>query len=199
MSCAIINAWQVGVFTEGDTYTHIRAGTVDSPGLSCDTVADLPAQAGGLPGYFLEQGSAAHVIADNTIYCLQSSGVWVIQDQASRMDVYTKQQTDTAISSAISSQASIQSSVDGAQDGEILSLQQILGNVKHIQIDRNTTSNFIGFRLTDNDNHMIRIIFGRLNSTTNYVQFYGGDGELVDKGYITFTVSRNVDTWSTGG
>lgn len=179
----------------GDSRTSVLAGTVDDPGISCDTVADLPSPT-YFDGYTLLQGSTAHVITDNTIYTMLSDGTWILQDTASRMDVYTKQQTDNAISDAITAQAAIQSSVDGAQDGEILTLSQILGNLKYIQIDRNTVSNFIGFRLTDNDNHMIRIIFGKLNATTNYVQFYGGDGALIDKGYITFDVSRNIDTWS---
>lgn len=172
-----------------DTTTHIRAH------LECDTLSDLPSAATDISGYTLDIGSDAHIIQDNTVYMMLSDGTWIIQDEASRMDVYTKTQTDQQISAAVAAQAAIQAVTDGNQDGEILSLSQILGNVKAIQIDRNTTSNFIGFRMTDTDNHMIRIIFGRLNSTTNYVQFYGGDGALIDKGYITFDVSRNIDTW----
>lgn len=43
-----------------------------------------------------------------------------------------------------------------------------------------------------NSNNTVTMLIGKLNSTTNYVQFYVND---VDKGYITFSVSRNIDTW----
>lgn len=121
MSCALIKAVQIGNYSSGDTYTHIRAGFVDDPGISCDTIADLPAQAGGIPGYYLEQGSTAHVIADNTIYTLNSSGVWMIQDEASRMDVYTKTEIDNKFSDYTTTAA--QNLIDGAQDADISNLQ----------------------------------------------------------------------------
>ena len=48
MSCIITpfgnNIIQVGVYTSGDTYTHIIAGNLSNPGISCDTISDLPAQ-----------------------------------------------------------------------------------------------------------------------------------------------------------
>lgn len=95
------NIVPVDVWTDGDTYTHIIAGNLKYPGISCDTVSDLPAQAGGISGYYLEQGSTAHVINSNTIYTMQSNGTWVQQDEASRMNVYTKAETDTAIETAV--------------------------------------------------------------------------------------------------
>lgn len=88
------NIVQVSAWSEGDTYTHIRAGNVMNAGISCDTTADLPAQAGGISGYYLEQGSTAHVIADNTTYTINSSGTWVLQDTSPFKDVYTKSQVD---------------------------------------------------------------------------------------------------------
>ena len=42
-------------------------------------------------------------------------------------------------------------------------------------------------------NNNLTMLVGKLNSTTNYVQFYVNG---VDKGYLTFDVSRNIDTWS---
>ena len=191
------NIVQIGVYTDGDTYTHVRAGTISNPGISCDSESDLPAQAGGIPGYFLEQGSTAHAISENTIHTITSSGAWIKQDYASRMDVYTKTEIDTKFADYTTTAQ--QTLIDGAQDADITALQNILGNLREFAILRNTTANFIGFRAEDTDGHKIRIIFGKLNSTTNYVQFYGGDGDFIDKGYITFTVSRNIDTWSTGG
>lgn len=119
MSAILIHAVQVAVYTAGDTYTHIRAGTYDYPGISCDTVSDLPAQAGGIAGYFIEQESYAHVIDGNLIYCMTSGGSWEIQDQASRMDVYTKSETDTEISDAIRTASAAQALIDADQDTAI--------------------------------------------------------------------------------
>lgn len=92
------NIIQVSAWSEGDTYTHIRAGNLQQPGISCDTAADLPAQAGGLSGYYLEQDSCARVIQDNTLYCITSAGVWVLQETSPYKDVYTKSQVDSLIS-----------------------------------------------------------------------------------------------------
>lgn len=97
------NIVQVTAWSEGDTYTHIRAGSVLNAGISCDTTADLPAQAGGLTGYYLEQGSTAHVIEDNTIYTINSSGAWVLQETSPYKDVYTKSQVDSLVNDIDSS------------------------------------------------------------------------------------------------
>lgn len=177
----------------GDSRTSVLAGTVDDPGIICDTVADLPSTT-YFDGYTLLQGSTAHVITDNTIYTMLSDGTWVLQDEASRMDVYTKPQIDSMLSDYTTT--ANQMLIDGAQDNDITAIQTILGNLKEFAIVRNTNANFIGFRAEDVDGHKIRLIFGKLNATTNYLQLYGGDGEFIDKGYITFDVSRNVDTWS---
>lgn len=177
----------------GDSRTSVLAGTVDDPGISCDTVADLPAPT-YFDGYTLLQGSTAHVITDNTIYTMLSDGTWILQDEASRMDVYTKSQVDTLLSDYTTT--ADQMLIDGEQDDDITAIQTILGNLKEFAIVRNTNAKYIGFRAEDVDGHKIRLIFGKLNATTNYLQLYGGDGEFIDKGYITFDVSRNVDTWS---
>lgn len=91
------NVVQIGVYTAGDTYTHIRAGNLQFPGVSCDTVSDLPAQAGGIPGYYLEQGSTAHIIADNTEYMIDSGGNWILQDTSPYSNVYTKTEVDNLL------------------------------------------------------------------------------------------------------
>lgn len=93
------NIIQVSAWTDGDTYTHIRAGNLQQPGISCDTAADLPAQAGGLSGCYLEQGSYAHVIEGNQLYCMTSAGVWVLQETSPYKDMYTKTQIDTMFDS----------------------------------------------------------------------------------------------------
>lgn len=91
------NIVQVSAWSEGDTYTHIRAGNLQQPGISCDTAADLPAQAGGISGYYLEQDSCAHVIDENQLYCITSAGVWVLQETSPYKDVYTKSQVDNLL------------------------------------------------------------------------------------------------------
>lgn len=68
--------------------------------IEADTAADAPART-DFVGYYLMSGSTMHDIAENTIYCMNSAGTWYIQDEASRMDVYTKAQTDDAIAAAI--------------------------------------------------------------------------------------------------
>lgn len=219
MSSAIINAWQVGVFTEGDTYTHIRAGTVDAPGLSCDTVSDLPAQAGGLPGYFLEQGSAAHVIGDNTIYCLQSSGVWVIQDEASRMNVYTKSETDTEISDAIRTASDAQALIDADQDTAIAKQLAALlwyinyGAAKNLMPTPDGTNPagqswfrqdielppgeyvvfFQTYATTDTDNTRCRIGFfdANGNAAGSYQYINVDDSHSVTNAYVIYTLTNS--------
>lgn len=64
-----------------------------------DTLSDQPG-VNDFDGITLVCGSEYHCIADNTIYCMQSDGTWILQDEASRMDVYTKAQTDAAIQAA---------------------------------------------------------------------------------------------------
>lgn len=105
------NVVQVGVYTAGDTYTHIRAGNLQFPGISCDTVSDLPAQAGGISGYYLEQGSTAHIIADNTEYMIDSGGNWILQDTTPYNNIYTKTEIDTIVSGIESRISGIESSV----------------------------------------------------------------------------------------
>lgn len=99
MSCILLaeNTVQMGVYSSGDTYTHIRAGSVERPGISCDTASDLPAQAGGITGYYLEQGSCAHVIDENALYIIQSDGTWVKQEQSPFSDIYTKSEVDSLL------------------------------------------------------------------------------------------------------
>lgn len=89
--------------------------------LECDTVSDLPAQPA--TGYNWIVGSKAHVVQDNTMYAFKSSGTWVIQDEASRMNVYTKDETDQAIEDAIDTAEAAQAIIDGSQDTKITNLE----------------------------------------------------------------------------
>lgn len=96
-SLIISRCVQVTVYDQGDSYSHIRAGTVDQPGIICDNVSDLPAQAGGIAGMYLEMESSAHVISTNEIYTIDSSGSWIRQEQSPFKDVYTKSQIDALL------------------------------------------------------------------------------------------------------
>lgn len=106
----------------------INIGTEENPqyktivllSLELDTVSDfneLDPTSANYPfsDIFVIQGSDAHVIQDNTIYMMKSDGTWVIQDEASRMNVYTKDETDQLLMDYAESQAL----VDLNQDGEI--------------------------------------------------------------------------------
>lgn len=64
--------------------------------IECDTIGDLPATT-DFPGRTLQKGSEAHVIDGNTVYELDSTGNWIRQDEAGRLDVYTKAETDNLI------------------------------------------------------------------------------------------------------
>lgn len=100
----------------GDARTSVQAGSVDNPGISCDAATDLPATT-YFAGYTLMQGSTAHVIQDNTIYTMQSDGTWILQDEASRMNVYTKPEIDSMLSDYTTT--ADQQVIDGQQDDEI--------------------------------------------------------------------------------
>ena len=91
------NIVQVGVYSDGDTYTHIRAGSVYCTGVSCNTVSELPSQSGGIAGYYLEQGSAAHVIENNSVYVIDSTGTWILQETSPFKDIYSKSEIDAMI------------------------------------------------------------------------------------------------------
>lgn len=76
----------------------VPAGSTYQPLLAifeCDDVSDLPSQIMG--AYELVIGCKAHIIATNEMYCMQSDGTWVKQDEASRMNVYTKDEIDNLL------------------------------------------------------------------------------------------------------
>lgn len=82
--------------------------------IECDNVSDLPTTT-QFTGFVIDKESKAHVINGNTIYMLDSTGTWRIQDEASRMNVYTKDETDQLLTDMADSQAN----VDLAQDEKI--------------------------------------------------------------------------------
>lgn len=64
--------------------------------IEADEQTDLPGIS-DFAGYTLQKGSEAHVIADNTSWMLNSSNVWIRQDQSPYSDVYTKSQVDALL------------------------------------------------------------------------------------------------------
>lgn len=106
----------------------VNVGTVQDPSykpvmwvyLELDSTADLAdlnpsSQNYPFSDYALVTGSEAHIIDGNTMYMMKSDNTWVIQDEASRMNVYTKDETDQLLTDMADSQAN----VDLAQDEKI--------------------------------------------------------------------------------
>ena len=82
--------------------------------IECDNVSDLPTTT-QFSGWIIDKESKAHIINGNTMYMLDSTGTWRIQDEASRMNVYTKDETDQLLTDMADAQAN----VDLDQDAEI--------------------------------------------------------------------------------
>lgn len=100
------------IITHQLVLVKIECGTTaDLPSMHYTTLSDNP-----LGTVTFAQGSEAHIITDNTKYCLMDNGttdgLWVIQDEASRMNVYTKPEVDQLLQDMADSQANI----DLAQD-----------------------------------------------------------------------------------
>lgn len=64
--------------------------------IEADAETDLPGIS-DFAGYTLQKGSEAHVIADNSDWMLNSSNVWIRQDQSPFSDVYTKTEVDNLL------------------------------------------------------------------------------------------------------
>lgn len=91
MAYRIMKQIQTQLNVPGDTTTHVIVY------MECDSTSDLPATPTSITGLTLEIGSRAHIIEDNTIWMMTSSGTWYQQDEASRMNVYTKPEIDDMI------------------------------------------------------------------------------------------------------
>lgn len=95
--------------------------------IECDDTTDLPA-VNAFTGKTIYKGSDAHIIATNKMYMMQSDGTWVIQDEASRMDVYTTGE----VNQLLEDMADAQSNVDYDQDKEIqLNRELIVQNLNN--------------------------------------------------------------------
>lgn len=97
MSNLLVDTQQIGTYTSG--YVDVIGHVV------CDTVADLPTyDAYQSDGVTLRMGSKAEIIADGSIYKLDSSGTWVLQpaDAQIALDLsgyYTSAQVDSLLAS----------------------------------------------------------------------------------------------------
>lgn len=91
MAYRIMKQIQTQLNVPGDTTTHVIVY------MECDTLADLPASPTAISGLTLEISSRAHIIQDNTRYCMQADGTWQLQDQSPFSDVYTKSEVDTLL------------------------------------------------------------------------------------------------------
>lgn len=89
-----MSAW-LADYTQSQPYS----GTGDAyilASVECDAESDLPGVS-DFTGWILDKGSKAHVIDGNSIWELNSSGTWILQDDSPFKDVYTKEQVNTLI------------------------------------------------------------------------------------------------------
>lgn len=120
----------------------INYGTEENPDnrvlwtaeLECDTVADLavlnPLDTSTFiyPSVMFVLPTTAHIIDGNKMYAMKSDGTWVIQDEASRMDVYTTAE----VNQLLTDMADAQSNVDYDQNKEIqLNRELIVQNLNN--------------------------------------------------------------------
>lgn len=160
--------------------------------ISADTASDLPSNTANLV-YIV--GSYATAIDTGRTYKINSSGNWIIQPNNDiNINIPDYDQLEDAVEQ-------LQDDVTDIQ-GDIVTLQAKDVTLTDNKMDANFTpetsspsiSNGLRIRFAaPRSSNELTILVGKLNSTTNYVQFYING---VDKGYITFDVSRNIDVWS---
>ena len=148
-----------------------------------DSFSDLPSNTANLT-YLL--GSYAKTVDTGDEYYIDSNGTWVLQPSGEFKNVYTKSEVDDII-------AGVNGDIQDVQDD----LDTFLATAPALKFTPETSSPSVtnGQRVrlsAANSNNILEFLVGKLNSTTNYIQFYING---VDKGYITFDVSRNVDVW----
>lgn len=152
-----------------------------------DSVSDLTGLI-QLDDIYFQLGSWALDVSTGDEYRFSSNGTWVLQPSNNRfVNVYTKAEVDAIITD-------VDADIQDVQDD----LNLHLASAPALKFTPETSSPSItnGQRVrlsSANSNNIIEFLVGKLNSTTNYIQFYVNG---VDKGYITFDVSRNIDVWS---
>lgn len=168
----------VGLF-KSDDVAYNGTSNIARMDLFADSSADLV----GLTSYdniVLLQGSSIKDISTGDKYIMQSNGTWVLQpSQDISINVPDYDQLEDAV---ISLQAADVSLTDNKMDANFTP-----------ETSSPSVTNSLRIRFAaPRSNNELTMLVGKLNSTTNYVQFYING---IDKGYITFDVSRNVDVW----
>jgi len=160
-----------------------------SASLICDDVASLPVNNSD---HWYLLGSDAKVISNGKKYVINSSGTWVEQPSENAWEnVYTKVEVDNILTEYYTAQQIDATFLDYytiAQVDEKLTHKAALAFSP-----AGVLSSLVNCTFTIPDStRTLRFTVGKLNATTNYLQIYVNG---VDKGYITFDVSRNVDNW----
>ncbi len=157
--------------------------------IAADTAADLPANT--TERVFI-LGTFATAIDTGDTYKINSSGAWILQPSANAWEnVYTKFEIDNILTgyyTASEIDTKLLDYYDIAQVDEKLTHKAALAFSP-----AGVLSSLINCTFTIPDStRTLRFTIGKLNATTNYLQVYVNG---VDKGYITFDVSRNIDNW----
>lgn len=154
--------------------------------LYADTAADLTGVT-SFDSITLLGGSTALDIATGDKYIMQSGGTWVLQPSS---DITINVPDYDALENDVQQ---LQSDTSDISD-RVTAIETTKAGLKFTpETSSPSLTNSQRVKLSAaNSNNDVEMLIGKLNATTNYVQFYING---VDKGYITFTVSRNVDTW----
>lgn len=154
--------------------------------LYVDTAADLAGLA-FFDGIKLLPGSSAQDIATGDLYILNGSGSWIKQPSSDiNINIPDYDQLENDVEQ-------LQNDTSDISD-RVTAIETTKAGLKFTPETSSpslTNNQRIKFTAA-NSNNNVEILIGKLNSTTNYVQFYING---IDKGYITFDVSRNIDTW----
>lgn len=170
----------------------------DFPDLEYALPADNPDIRGSL---IIGMTSIAHSIATNKIYELNSSGTWVEQDEAARMDVYTTSQ----VNQLLEDMADAQENVDLDQDAEINRNADLLADLidngaKNLIQMTHASGSITRYGVTctwDSDAGTMTLSGGHL-STDNAAIFEFYTGNAVDQRYIPAGTYR-ISGCPTGG
>lgn len=154
--------------------------------LFADTAADLTGVT-TFDSIVLLAGSSALDISTGDLYRMQSDGTWVLQPSR---DITINVPDYDALENDVQQ---LQSDTSDISD-RVTAIETTKAGLKFTpETSSPSLTNSQRVKLSAaNSNNDVEILIGKLNATTNYVQFYING---VDKGYIAFDVSRNVDVW----
>lgn len=156
-----------------------------------DTAADLTGL-DNLDGVYFLAGSEAYDIATGDKYMMNSSGTWILQPSNNAwQNVYTKTQIDTMLTDYYTA---TQIDTTLLQYYTISEVDEKLTHKAALSFTPGgTIGNLLNCTFTIPDStRTLRFTVGKLNATQNYLQIYVNG---VDKGYIIFDISRNIDNW----